>query len=155
MKSSHTFWWHIFMWFKTLPLVPKHHLFQHARSCYYCWHLLPFHGCYFQSHFFWRNNTRKYAQSFMFWLNVFFSEFSLLSPCLCASVHVCVRVCYSQPCCAFSEAPRTILRTPSKHWWLFWIGVASWFPWSRGIWVQWSFCSSTYTHHRICTWSGL
>lgn len=35
--------------------------FSIARFCWYYSQLLLFHGCCFQSHYFWRSNTRKYV----------------------------------------------------------------------------------------------
>jgi len=56
---------------------------------------------------------------------------------------------------ATSEARGWIVYTTWKYRWELASGVKPRFPWSWGIWVQWSLCTSTYTYHRICAWSSL
>lgn len=54
-----------------------------------------------------------------------------------------------------SEAPGRILCTPSRYRGVSAIRGTPWrFSRSRGVWIQRSFCTSAYTHNRICPWGS-
>lgn len=55
-----------------------------------------------------------------------------------------------------SEASRSNLHCASRRWdWILWSGARSWFPWSCGVWIQWSVCTPTHTYHWVCPRSSL
>ena len=66
-----------------------------------------------------------------------------------------VYISYGSDFWVASEASRPLLHTAWELRGQLSIGGKSWFPWSRGVWVQWSFCTPTHTYHRICAWISL
>lgn len=56
---------------------------------------------------------------------------------------------------ASSETPWSLLCSPSRHGRVFVGGDKSRFTWPCRIRVQWNFCPSAHTYHRVCAWGGL
>lgn len=52
------------------------------------------------------------------------------------------------------ETSRQFIHSASDHRGFSYARNTSWFTWSWGVWVQWSFCTSDDSHNRVCTWSS-